>query len=166
MPAWAVAEHGWSVLCSRSIVDRESSQVSLVDLIDVLWIEGPDATEELALAKKEGKEGVRLAVKLVFASWWYRSDYDVPEVAHCRFRLTGPEGQALIEMPYTVNLTEATGGRQFFKIEMLPIPSFGLFRFSTEKLDEAGWQTVSNHPLHLRIRESDPQLGEPKASED
>lgn len=160
-----MAEHGWSILCDRAIVDADTNQVSLVDAADVLLIGNQEAQTEVEEALAQGRDGIKIAVRLALVSWWYRTDYDKPELAKARLRLLSPNGVAAIVQEFDIRLTESTGYRAVMRLALFPISGFGLYRFVIERSvahpdAKEGWEQVASLPLDVKIRQPTGDTGE------
>lgn len=144
-----MAEHGWSVLCSRVLVDQETNQVSLIDAIDLFLVRDPSVEKHF----DDGKV-VIVDSKVAIASWWYRTDPGKAEVVQARLRWVDPKGDTLIEAPFQVDLASAAGYRAFLKGPQLKLTGFGRYWFVTEIREKRGrrkeWRAVSTLPLDVK----------------
>lgn len=161
-----MANHGWSVLCVRTIVDRETNQVSLIDAADIFYVDAPDLEETLAETKRAGNEGLAVPAKLAIATWWYRSDNEVPEKTIARLRKINPLGADVSVHEFPVDLLEQTGHRTFFKIPQFALSEFGRYFFVIEERtspegEEAQWREVARLPLDVKLGQKPTSSTEP-----
>lgn len=156
-------DHVWTVFCSRSLVDADTKQLSLIDTIEKVTV--------TALPGKQipANSAVELSCSLV--SLWTRSDFDVPESGLCRVRLFGPDGQEIEPaepMLYDADLTDKRRLRTQVRLQGLPLGIPGRYVFQTETFVEPGWVEVARTPYELEIQlggEAAPDLiAPPKAA--
>lgn len=158
-----MAEHGWSVLCTRPIIDGLlTNQVSLIDTVDIVWIESPEAEAELAIAKSEGHAGIRIPANLCLVSWWFRSDYDVPEMADGRARLLDPNGQIVLANDIAIDMVERPSHRHFWRFNTFPLSAFGVYWLTVEmKAADGAYTEQARLPLRVMLREVSASSTEP-----
>src|SRR3972149_5457811 len=124
----SVIEHVWSVLCSKTIVDPRSNNVSLIEVVEQLVIE-KRAIDDLP----SGKEPV-LPVPMELVSLWQRIDYSVPVDGDMQTLLLGPDNTPLATPGpppiLKINLKgEAHRFRSFGKINGIPFKGAGNYKF-------------------------------------
>jgi hypothetical protein len=152
-----VAEHGWSLLCVRLIVDRETKQPTLVDVADVLFVNAPEAhiSTEIAGALSQDKKGISVPARLNLVSWWFRSDKDVAEAAKARALLVNPEAEIVAGGEFDVDLQEGTGYRAIWPLPQFPLTMLGRHYFFVQRPATGGeheWENVATLPLDVRAR--------------
>jgi hypothetical protein len=154
-----VAEHGWTMLCYKYLIDPGSKVVTLVDVIERIIInpsafEDSDLTveEALAKAKSEGKKGVVFPVQLQLLSYWVRSSWDTAEEANIRFSFVTPSGEKLLTQPTTIKLVESSAGRLVMPLDRLQIDSLGVYWFVVEReCGEDQLEIVARLPLEIVV---------------
>ena len=141
-------EHIWSVVCERAIVNRDTNNVSMVEIVEEIGI--PHELNELML---EGKVGA-IAVNLTIVSLWVRRD--VPERGHGRVMVEGPSherptGRSGVSA-FAVDLWENARMRTIGKIGVLPFRGVGEYRFLVQLQQEGRemWEDVSSIPILVR----------------
>jgi hypothetical protein len=143
-----MAEHGWAMLCNRAITDRVTNQISLIDSVDQLSLDGELARANLGIARLDGHDGVAIGAKLVLAIWWYRSDPDVPETAVGRMRVIDPAGAEVAISFFDAHLEASHGARLLIGINAFPFSGPGRYFFVVEKMVKADkWKRVARLPL-------------------
>ena len=140
-----MVDHVWTVLCSRSLVDVESQNISLLEVVD-----------EIALAPEvfaEGKD-VSLPIRLEPVTCWRRTQMDQPGKGRCRMSLINPDGKRLEEQSYTVDLSESPRRRTRIRMPGLTISKPGpyLFRVETQMMPVGQWMEVAKIPLDIVSR--------------
>jgi len=130
-------DHVWSVLCLKSIIDNESNNISLVDVIEKLEITGPSG---------EGLAPIQMEV----VTLWTRHDLSQPSRAGARLRLVGPDNNQIDEpISYDVDLTTFFRTRHRVRMGGLPIRGSGLYRFLVELEENGNWREVAKVPLEV-----------------
>lgn len=161
-----MAEHVWSILCRRAIVDREGGQISIHEVIEKLILENPD---QEALEKLEKGFGLLQSMHLV--TWWVRSDYSKPETSAFRIVLLTPDGKSEVlgggqgERPsgpppkkamkeFPIDLQKHNAARRVFHLQGLPRwGGFGVYRFVVEGRGKGNrWVTAARIPLEVERR--------------
>lgn len=142
-----MARHVWSVLCSRSIIDRESNNLSLFDVIERVSI-----TEDLATleAKKAENPDSGIAIEYDVASLWVRSDPDVPEAVTGRIKIVTPTGKETVTPNYFINLMgQARRFRQRAHLIGFPYDGLGRYWIKVEYDAPGGAQVVAEIPVEV-----------------
>ena len=166
-----MAEHGWSVLCVRVIVDKDTRQTTLVDTTDLLWVNAPEdfIDAQIREAVSQDKKGISVPSPLHLVSWWFRSDPDVAEPpSKARVVLVSPGGEVLAGGEFEVDLSVGTGYRAVWPLPQFPLTALGRHYFfvqrpnsDPEKKDE--WEVLASLPLDVRARFVQPKDESPTA---
>lgn len=151
-----MAEHVWSVLCDRSVIDKSSNQVSLLNVVESLTL-FVDKDELEKLRRSEADQGERPAFRrrLHFVTWWVRSDLDTPETVAIRVVLNSPKGERGDAAHATVDLSEHSSYRIQMAIDGLRYFGEGRYWLAVEEQhgpDE--WREVARVPLRLSVSEA------------
>ena len=159
-----MAEHVWSVLCSRAIIDEDSHQVSLIAVIEEVHIRSSEEQIKQTIAEA-GKPGTRVAVgsKMEMVSYWVRSDYDKPESGTARIAIQIPNGDFLPWQEFPLDLQAKPGWRMRIQMAGIPIHGAGLYRFHVQQKFAADqWGTVAKVPFTVDYQpiESQPDQSE------
>jgi hypothetical protein len=139
-------EHAWTVVCDKTIIDRETNNISL------------DSAEQLnveLLPPTGDAPGVMLAARISIASLWYRSPVDQPAKANHRMRVIAPNQETVGQTDAVVDLTEHTRTRTISKLPALPVPKAafggGWYYFVIELETNGEWRQVAKVPLEFQI---------------
>jgi hypothetical protein len=140
-----VAEHVWSVLCTSASIDRETSIVSLLLIVEKLTF--TEQMEEQAL----NISNPILPIDMEIMSWWVRSDYATSESGIARIGLVAPDGEQLHKVPVRISLEGTTGSRTKVRIVSMPFKGFGLYWWVVEMLrpDSEEWDRVARIPIEV-----------------
>jgi len=95
-------EHGWTIFCERTIVDRETNLVSLLNILDQLRMEGPPLPK--------GENAV-LPVNFEIVTLWQRQDKAKPERGVMKMSVHDSDGK-LVGKPHELDL-DLSGNPRF-----------------------------------------------------
>ena len=140
----------WAVLCERSVIDLETNQVSLFNIVEQVMV--PAESPEVASGGTvEGRMGL---ASFELVTLWTRSDPDMPERGRGRLSLILPEDSPrLSPIPYEVDLTRHIRLRHRTRMPGLPVGGEGIFRFVIEgKSDSDDWAMMFELPLEVRVQ--------------
>jgi len=131
--------HVWTVICSRAVIDRDSNNVSLQNILEVLSI------------KEAPKPQGVLPIELDVVTLWIRESILEPEIGYSRTRFLSPSGKTLGEFESKVDLTEHERSRAKLILQGLPLREEGLytFRVDMKKTEEGRWRKVAEIPLKV-----------------
>ncbi|MFB6212469.1 MAG: hypothetical protein ABEI53_01470, partial [Candidatus Magasanikbacteria bacterium] len=63
--------HIWSVLCNKTLVDQDTNNISLIDVVEKIDLAGPlEEIEEVT----EGNKKAEIGVDFQLVSFWFRAD--------------------------------------------------------------------------------------------
>jgi len=132
-------DHVWTVVCSRAVIDRESNNVSLQNIIDQINIRGEPIPDSV------------VAVQVEVVTSWVRADFDVPSQATTRLTFLSPSGNVLGSFESDIDLSEYERFRARAKFEGLPMPEPGRYAFRMELKNIGGseWHEVATIPLKI-----------------
>lgn len=137
-------KHIWSVVCSKSITDVNSNNVSLVEVIEQV---------QFVQTKKRDK-GTDEAFTPVIVEWvslWMRTDIETSEVGDARDIVLSPSGKKILERKYQVNLENHKRSRQTRRIRLPLIIEDGMHLLRTQVKLNNNWKTVSDVPVFVTI---------------
>lgn len=149
-----MAEHLWTVLCGKMLVDSDTGVISLVDVIENLTVEGLE--QKIKEGIDQGKKGAFVNEPMKLVSWWFRTDVR-EEVLQARVIFLNPAGEALMEqsfgMPWEKEQPSASI-RAIVNLDRFPANMLGLYWFSIEQLEtsetgEARWLPAARVPLSV-----------------
>jgi hypothetical protein len=132
-------DHVWSVLCNRAIIDAESKNMSIHDVVEQLQItEAP-------------KPGGVLPIRVELVTYWVRSIPDRPMKGLSRVSYIFPSGKVAGQIEVPVDLTEVEGARNKVVFERLPVEENGRHYYLVElkDSDREEWTIVAKIPLRV-----------------
>lgn len=132
-------DHVWTVVCSSAVIDRETNNISIHNVIERLIIHAEPAPDG------------RLPMQLHVASLWARSDFERPARGMARATLITPLGLRKNRPEFAINLTEYLRARTIWKLESLPVPGSGRYIFRIDFKPEGGkrWKRVAAVPVEV-----------------
>lgn len=148
-----MADLMWALICYKASLDKETNQVSLLDVLEELTLAG-DPTSTIAEGEK-----IAIAQHMEFATLWKRTEFEKPEVGVAmKLEIIAPSGKTLVasaELP--LRLDTARRYRGIIRMEGLPFEGFGFYQFRLlGKHGEENWQEVTSVPLELKRQQDDP----------
>ena len=131
-------------LCHKAVTDQDSNQLSLLDVVEQVQVE---VREKLI-------GGGLVPMPAQLATFWTRSDYNVPEKIHARLRLLGPSNALVGSAAFEVDLEAKPNYRAVLKLQGLPVSDSGRFWFlvESENADDT-WSERGRFPLDVTINE-------------
>jgi hypothetical protein len=148
-------KHIWTVLCQHSIIDAESHNISLIDVIEQLIISAPAPSEQ----QPTGQVRVgTVPIPFEVVSLWSRAEGTQPALGQCRVTFISPSGP-LGEAHYIpVDLRKYERMRTRQRFGGIPVSEAGQYLFRIEYRDdgETEWREVDAVPLKVII-ESGPE---------
>lgn len=135
-------EHVWSVLCTRSLIDRETNNISLIDVVEQMTINAPPPPE--------GAEGLA-PLQFELVSLWSRRHDDKPVQGRARIRFFRPSGPVGAVTEISVDLMTFRRTRARSRISGLPIREAGRHSFEVDVWDEEHkeWRGVARIPIEV-----------------
>jgi len=131
-------EHIWSILCSRAVIDSETNNVSIQNVIEQIII------------KAEPAENGFLPIELELITLWGRKELNETAEGVERVTFITPSGKSEVISEAEIDLTKAERHRQRVKLSGLPVSESGKFYFKVEtKNDNNEWEKVSAIPLKV-----------------
>lgn len=134
-------EHVWTVVCSRSVIDSESKNVTLQNVI-----------ERVTISEEPVASGV-LPIELEVVTLWARADFDEPSRARARLTLLSPSGPVGDPFEYDLDLSRYHRTRTRTRVQGLPAGEAGrhVFRVELQNEGESTWHQVAAVPLEIRF---------------
>jgi hypothetical protein len=135
-------DHVWTVLCSRAVVDRETNNVSLQNVVEEITIRGAP------------KPGAPVPVHLELMTLWSRTGPSVPAKGRARVTLLSPAQAELLTFEGDVDLTQAERARSRLVYQSLPVHGTGrhLFCVEARESEQDEWRQVAIVPLKVVFR--------------
>lgn len=133
-------EHVWSVTCSRAIIDQETNNISLLDIVEQIGTIGPG-----------GEGAVPVAIEVV--TLWSRGVLDQPERGRARIGLLDPNNAVIGNThEYEVDLTNYVRTRNRFRMALFPVRGAGKYSFVVEFERDGNWVEVARVPVVLVVQ--------------
>ncbi len=137
--------HIWSVLCARTVIDSETNNISLIDVLEQLNLKVEPVPD--------GKVGL-VPIPYEVVSFWRRTRSNEPTQGRARLRLLAPDGKE-IGPAHEVQLDLSAHPRLRSRARGLGIPVLvsGEYHFTVELQSEDGgtWDEVARIPLQVTI---------------
>lgn len=143
-------DHIWTVLCTKSAIDRDSNNISLFEVLEQITAKGPAmGAEELAM----------IPVNCELVTIWSRSRDNRPCRGRGHLIFLSPTDAVMKEVEYDVDLTVHVRVRHRIGINGLAVREWGRHHFRVEVQDEGEqqWRTVSSVPLHILLEGERPE---------
>ncbi len=143
-------EHIWSVLCTTSMVNSQTNNISLIEVTEKISIPEPPAEMQSA-------DRIVIPVSLDFVSLWGRSDLGEPARQKAQMRFLAPDGMELASLRYDIDLTSYVRYRSQTKLPTMTVHGAGKYQFIVEiEASEDHWDVVARIPLELEIISQQP----------
>jgi hypothetical protein len=134
-------EHIWSVLCSRSVIDSETNNVSIQDVVEQITINAEPA------------ENGFLPFPLELITLWGRKKVDEPTKGTERVSFVTPSGKSTVISESNIDLSKTERHRQKVKFPGLPLGEGGRYYFIVEfKEDNGQYSEVAAIPLTIQFQ--------------
>lgn len=152
--------HIWSVLCSQSVRDADSGNVSLFNVLEQLRATlKPGAPEDTA---------VLMALPLEIVSLWERTDWELDDqgpdaVATAKLTLFDPAGNELGGGVLAIDVNERHRCRTTFRFHGIPLTVSGRYRFQVAVQDgeTADARAVAEIPVEVEVSREDEAAATP-----
>ena len=133
-------EHIWTVICSRSIIDSETNNISLLETLEQLTIESPI----------ESNEAATISVGFEIVSYWVRSNAEVGAKGRGNIVLENPAGASVNEIPFEIDLDSYPRLRTRIKFFGFPATP-GRYNFSVQVStdEQTEWASVVKVPIFV-----------------
>jgi len=138
-------EHIWTLICSSAIIDQETNNVSIFNILEQVEI-----PEESIVNQAMG-----IGVELL--SLWVRSDLSKPARGKSRADLVAPNGEVLHLAESLIDLSKFERLRSRALFQGLPYKGEGVYRFLIhyQGEDEEDWKLVASIPLKVMLLNKD-----------
>ena len=140
-------EHIWSVACSQSIIDSDTNNVTLANVIEQVALEALGASEDLT----PGQGVVPLQFEIV--SLWIRADPEQGGRGLARILIHPPGGEpSPVGEPFDLDLSGYERLRTRSRFGGFLARDSGRYWFIVQKQEGgAEWEEVARVPIHIDI---------------
>ena len=141
-------QHIWTVVCRAHIVDQQTNNVSLIDVLEEITV-APEGVETPANVRQ-------FPAIFSVVSLWSRGDPARPETGQARLSFLSPAGEQLGENTAEVDLREFRRMRLLNQFMGFPAAGAGIYRFVVERRADANapWEEVARVPLDVTVQEA------------
>ena len=137
-----MANHVWTVLCRTSIIDGDTNNVSLINILEQIGFAQP--------ASATTSEPGTINFEMVLMTLWMRSDVNKPEEIEGRTVIKGINGEQIWQNEYKINLKKAVRHRIRSLFQNIKFTGVGTYSFIVQKKSSSGrWVQVANVPLQI-----------------
>lgn len=140
--------HVWSLICLNTILDRDSNNVSLINVLEELAISPAPTVEDL------GDAGyVMLPIPVVLVSLWERADEDVSEKFEFRIKVKGPDDQPVGPATPTQEwVVDQLRLRTRARLMTVPFSTFGRYEYIVQYRSDSSdrWKQAARIPLTIK----------------
>ena len=132
-------DHVWTVVCSRTVFDRDSGNVSIQNVLEQLSIFAEPSPDAM------------LAIEFEVVSFWVRTDINVPAQGRYRLVVLTPSTQPIGTTEVEINLLDNERHKQRIQFQQFPAREEGrhIFRVELQLQGEDSWRQVASIPLRL-----------------
>jgi len=131
-------EHIWSVLCARSVIDSETNNVSIQDVVEQITINA------------EPIDNGFLPFPLELITLWGRDESDKTTKGVERVTFITPSGKSEIVSESEIDLSSVERHRHRVRFPGLPVGEAGKYYFRVEMKNGSNeWKQVSAIPLRV-----------------
>lgn len=134
-------EHIWTVLCSKSLVDQETQNITLFEVLEQV-----NVPKEFFSSKKEV-----VLPNFEVVSLWGRANVDKAIKGKARLTLQTPSGKSLNQHEYAIDLSTHQRTRTRAKVNSLIVNEPGRYQFSIERFENQRWKVVGRVPLLIQV---------------
>ena len=134
----------WAMLCERAIVEAETSNLSIICVLDEIRLDRAPPPE---LAKEERPRFILHSFTVV--QLWSRSDEDKPEKFPVRSQLASPDGKVFGGAEQVVDLTNRQHSRVITRAPGFPWRGPGRYVVTIQSKAGKKWRTVER--LHFKV---------------
>jgi hypothetical protein len=138
--------HIWTVICSKSIIDRESNNISLSNVLEQINITRSAEFEE-------GKAGL-IPINYELVTLWMREREDQPDRIMAKITFISSSGPLPPANEFEVDLSQHIRTRTILRGNGLPFNEPGIYYFQIEvqKATLGDWEIVAKIPLQILIK--------------
>jgi hypothetical protein len=137
-------DHIWSILCSNSIIDIETNNVSILNVIDQITVNAEPSPDGF------------LPMPFEVVTLWVRSEKDSPAQGMERLLLVSPSSETTVAAEAVIDLTKADRHRHRVKFSGIPAKEQGrhYFKVEVKESTDTEWRQVAAIPLMIMFEKS------------
>lgn len=142
-------KHVWSVVCKRSVIDEETKNISLYDVLEQLSV-GVKVKQQAAPVP----ESINIALEYEVVSMWTKDDREQHVQAESEIEVIQPNGKVAKSFPQKLDMPEKMHRlRARYRINgfVVTMPGVYWFKIKVKKIGEKQFKTVSEIPLEVKI---------------
>ena len=138
-------EHVWSVLCKEGVIDRETNNIYLHNIIEMITI------------RADPKPSVIFVHGLQIVTFTVRSDPQQPEKGEIRISFESPGGKVQGKTDIQIDLETTERSRNIVKFTSIPISAPGryYFRIQLRTDPDTRWKRVASLPVDIYFQSPD-----------
>ena len=143
-------KHIWTVFCRNVLEDKNSGNLSLVDIVERMTF-GADLPDERPYM-------VPIPTPHFIVSSWLKPDDTDQAKCYTRIRFMSPDGTALVNYVLMLEFENSPKLRVSGQVESLPYTVNGTYEFEVSYGSEGDWKVAARVPLEMVL--SRPELDE------
>lgn len=148
----------WAVLCERSITDKDTNNLSLINIVEEMTVtpQPPQTVSEQGV--EESTETAIAIGNFELVVLWVRSDVDVPERGYGRIRIISPDTtEAASHEGNEVDLTQYLRLRSRTRFANFPMrgPGVYLIKIDGRATTSSEWTEKFELPLRMLLHAQD-----------
>ena len=148
-----MVKHIWSVLCQSSVVDSQSNNVSLYNIVERLEVNiNPNGSTTFPVVKN-----INLPWQYELVSLWSRTKKGGEENANIRIDLLDPNGKELKSFEKEIIIpADKKRMREINKIQGISLTESGDYTFvvSIKQANNSKYEKVASLPLEVMINQT------------
>ena len=136
--------HVWTVYCNERLVDADTNNVSLIQVLEQLNFE---------VSESDLREPKRVVLDSMLVTLWARRE-NAPNSGEMRITFLDPDGTDFGEpVSHPVDLGEQLRARVFTTVKGIVVKDSGIYHWVIESRDDDGdeWVEVSRVPVEIRV---------------
>ena len=136
-----MSRHIWTVVCSRSVIDIDSQNISLFDI-----------TEQITLPLDFFNQSRQrmLPIELEVVSLWARNATETPDKGRARLSFLSPTHKLIHQQEFDLDLTQTPRTRSRLRISSLPLEKVGEYNFLMDVFKKT-WVESARIPINIQL---------------
>lgn len=138
--------HAWTVICEKTIIDRDTNNLSLDVLEQISFVGVP----------RETGTALQLPLQVSIVSLWYRTIPEQEAQSQARIAYIAPDETVLGYINQALDFSQY---RRLRSIATMPILATiqGRYFFRVELLENDEWHEVARVPFEIHIQSEEPR---------